>query len=160
MFGDDFQAFEISLADTAGSVDFTLPTNESWYAVFSNEQSLVLSQVLEVHAQLYHSSAGIAIEPQTEFPSQFILYSNYPNPFNSSTTIRYGLPDPANVKVKIYDILGREVVTLLSEDKPAGYHQMIWDGKSARGLEVASGLYFYRFEVNNFVEVKKLILLR
>ena len=93
-------------------------------------------------------------------PDNYFLAQNYPNPFNPITTISYGLPDPSHVKITIYNILGREVITLVNGDRPAGYHHSLWDSKSAQGIDVSSGLYFYRIEANNFVDVKKMVLLR
>jgi hypothetical protein len=93
-------------------------------------------------------------------PEEYFLAQNYPNPFNPITIIRYGLPEEAQVKVTIYNILGREVMTLVDEDKPAGYYNVSWDSRSHRGHEVSSGVYFYRIKANEFVDVKKMVLLR
>jgi len=60
----------------------------------------------------------------------------------------------------VYDILGRKVITLLEADESAGYHKALWDSKSHQGTEVSSGVYFYRIEANDFVDVKKMVLLR
>ena len=93
-------------------------------------------------------------------PENYFLAQNYPNPFNPITTISYGLPEPAHVKITVYDILGRKVITLLEADESAGYHKALWDSKSHQGTEVSSGVYFYRIEANDFVDVKKMVLLR
>jgi hypothetical protein len=78
-----------------------------------------------------------------------------PNPFNPSTTIEFALLKPSFVILKIYNLLGEEVATLAAEKLPAGKHQRVWE---AKGL--ASGVYLYRLEAGEFVETKKLILLR
>ncbi len=92
--------------------------------------------------------------PTANIPREFILLQNYPNPFNPSTTIEFALPKPAFVMLKVYNLLGEEVATLIAEQRTAGIHQLNWD---ARGL--ASGVYLYRLEAGEFVRSKKLILL-
>jgi photosystem II stability/assembly factor-like uncharacterized protein len=88
-------------------------------------------------------------------PSVYSLQQNFPNPFNPSTTIRYSLPQAGMVSLKIYDALGKEVKTLLNEDKEAGYHQITFDAGN-----LASGIYFYTLKAGNFVSTKKLTLMK
>jgi CubicO group peptidase (beta-lactamase class C family) len=85
----------------------------------------------------------------------FALRQNYPNPFNPSTTFEFALPKAAFVTLKVYNLLGEEVATLIAEKRSAGIHRLNWD---ARGL--ASGVYLYRLQAGEFVQTKKLILLR
>lgn len=85
----------------------------------------------------------------------YILYHNYPNPFNPTTTIRYELPQDGVVTIKIYDILGQEVRTILNEFKQADRYEVNFN---AVGL--ASGVYIYRMKINDFAESKKMIMLR
>jgi hypothetical protein len=91
----------------------------------------------------------------TEIPKEYALYQNYPNPFNPTSIIRYDLPKSSFVTLKVYDVLGTEVSTLVNERQEPGVHQMSWQ---ASGF--ASGVYFYRLQAGSFVETKKLILLR
>jgi hypothetical protein len=93
-------------------------------------------------------------------PQAFILHQNYPNPFNPSTTIRYDLPASGQVELIIYDILGREVQKLVSGFQEIGYQQIVWDSQNNQGQSVASGIYLYRLTAGDFVQTKKLILLR
>ena len=88
-------------------------------------------------------------------PVDFQLFQNYPNPFNTSTTIKYEIPQASHVKIVLYDILGREVTTLVNEGKNAGYYTIKFNASS-----LASGVYFYRIEAGNFVQVKKMMLLK
>jgi hypothetical protein len=88
-------------------------------------------------------------------PQEFDLFQNYPNPFNPFTNIKYDLPKDVFVNVKIYDILGREIKTLVSEFKNAGSYMV-----SFNGSELASGIYFYRIEAGGFVQVKKMVLIK
>jgi len=88
-------------------------------------------------------------------PSRFELLQNYPNPFNPATTIEYGLPSASRVELRLYDILGREVATLVNEVQTPGYHTVRFD---ASGL--ASGVYFYRLRAGEFTQTKRMLLLR
>jgi hypothetical protein len=90
-----------------------------------------------------------------EFPKEFILEQNYPNPFNPSTSIRYAISSSQFVSLKGYDVLGKEVATLVNEEKEQGVYDIAFD---ASGL--ASGIYFYKLQIGSFVETKKMILLK
>jgi hypothetical protein len=94
-------------------------------------------------------------QTSNDLPKEFRLEQNYPNPFNPSTTIVFALPKSALVNLKIYNLLGEEVTTLITEQQAAGIHKLNWD---ARGL--ASGVYLYRLEAGEFMQTKKLILMR
>jgi hypothetical protein len=83
------------------------------------------------------------------------LLQNYPNPFNAITTIEFILPGPQKAKVTVYDLLGREVGTMIDEDKQAGFHFIIFD---ASGL--SSGVYFYRLQAGEMIETKRMVLLK
>jgi hypothetical protein len=103
------------------------------------------------------SKLSVSVKPTSpaEAPSTFSLEQNYPNPFNPSTVIEFSIPRSAYVALKVYDVLGKEVATLLSESLPQGTHTVKW---SAKGL--SSGVYFYRLNANEFTEAKKLVLKR
>jgi hypothetical protein len=88
-------------------------------------------------------------------PVRVELLQNYPNPFNASTTITFSVPSKLPVILKIFDVLGREVFNLVSEELSAGTYSRQWN---AEGM--ASGIYFYRLQAGSFTEIKKLILLR
>jgi hypothetical protein len=87
--------------------------------------------------------------------NSYLLEQNYPNPFNPSTTIGYGIKDKSNVKITILNSIGEEVALLVNEEKESGYHTIEFN---AAGLP--SGVYFYRLKAGNFIETKKMILLR
>ncbi|MDH4070395.1 MAG: T9SS type A sorting domain-containing protein [Ignavibacteria bacterium] len=95
-----------------------------------------------------------------EIPVEFDLVQNYPNPFNPTTTIQYSLKEQANVVLKVYDILGKEVRTLINEEQGAGVRQVVWDGKNNTGAQVASGMYIYRIQANDFVSTMKMLLMK
>ncbi|MBK7631989.1 MAG: SBBP repeat-containing protein [Ignavibacteriales bacterium] len=94
---------------------------------------------------------------QTEYslPEKYSLHQNYPNPFNPSTVIKYQLPISSQVIIKVYDVLGKEVATLVNEEKPAGRYQVNWNASN-----LSSGIYFYKIQSGSFVETKKMILLK
>jgi flagellar hook assembly protein FlgD len=90
----------------------------------------------------------------------FLLSQNYPNPFNSQTTIRFTLQQPGHVILKIYDITGRLVQTVVDEHKASGEHSLMWNGMDASGRTVSSGVYFYRIDTNGGHDTKPMILLK
>ncbi len=91
----------------------------------------------------------------TNVPNKFNLYQNYPNPFNPSTTIKFDLPLSGFVKLKIYDMLGREVTTLANEFRNAGTYEINYNASS-----LSSGIYFYKLEYENKSEVRKFMLVK
>ncbi|NWG28179.1 MAG: T9SS type A sorting domain-containing protein [Ignavibacteriaceae bacterium] len=103
------------------------------------------------------------VKDETIIASEFTLEQNYPNPFNPSTTIRYSTPSvianevkqSAFVTLKVYDVLGNEVATLVNEEKPAGSYEVEFEASS-----ITSGVYFYKIQAGNFVESKKMLLLK
>jgi len=97
----------------------------------------------------------VGVKEEIIKPSKFVLYQNYPNPFNPLTTIRYAIPQTSFVSLKMYDILGRQVATLVDEEKPAGTYEVNFDAKN-----LSSGVYFYRIKAGEFVQTKKLIVLK
>ena len=96
----------------------------------------------------------------TKIPTSFSLSQNYPNPFNPTTTISFGLPKESYVTVRIYDLMGREVKTLVSENKKAGAYEVQWRGDNNFGQSVATGTYLYRISAGDFVQAKKMILMK
>jgi hypothetical protein len=93
-------------------------------------------------------------------PDEFVLFSNYPNPFNPTTKIDYGLPEASNVQLIIYDILGREVTTLVNGVQEPGYKSITWHGTNAFGKNVGAGVYFYLIQAGEFRKVRKMVLLK
>lgn len=100
------------------------------------------------------------VESATNVPTVFALSQNYPNPFNPETTIKYQLPRAAEVRLEIFNLLGQRVATLVERKQPAGYYTMQWNGKDNFGRNVASGVYLYRLQAGEFLQVRKLTLLR
>ena len=97
----------------------------------------------------------VGVPEQELLPTTYGLNQNYPNPFNPTTVIRYQIPVSSMVSLKVYNVLGQEVATLVSEEMKPGRYEVAWD---ATGF--ASGVYFYRLQAKDFVDTKKLILLK
>jgi len=117
------------------------------------------------HTLPYIFTTGVE-PPSQEIPVAYELAQNYPNPFNPTTTIQYGLPAAANVTLKIYNILGQEIVTLVNEQKSPGTYQAIWNSHNSAGAPVASGVYFYSLvarsanDATTFTNIKKMLFLK
>ena len=93
-------------------------------------------------------------------PIRVTLSQNHPNPFNPSTTLRYGLPAGARVQLVLFDALGRHVRTLVDERQSAGFHTVLWDGRNQRGAQVASGIYIYRLRAGSHEISKRMLLMK
>jgi photosystem II stability/assembly factor-like uncharacterized protein len=117
---------------------------------------------------VYQSTAPItSVGESTIKPTRFALEQNYPNPFNPTTTLRYWLPVQSRITLKLYNILGQEVKTLVNDIQEAGYRTAVWNSTNNSGNNVATGVYFYRIEATSvsdkgksFTEVKKMLLLK
>ena len=96
----------------------------------------------------------------TEAPQVFTLSQNVPNPFNPSTAIGFSLAHPADVRLTVYDALGREVAGLAEGSYPAGDHTVRWDGRAHRGVKVSSGVYLYCLTAGGKAETRRMTLVR
>ncbi|MDD3732801.1 MAG: T9SS type A sorting domain-containing protein, partial [candidate division Zixibacteria bacterium] len=105
-----------------------------------------------------YQSVALAINPKVEdnnLPTDFTLYQNFPNPFNPTTEICFDLPNACNVKLEIFNIMGQKVTTLIDQGLDAGHHTVQWDAGNN-----ASGIYLYKITAGDFVETKKMVLLK
>ena len=93
-------------------------------------------------------------------PDVYALHQNYPNPFNPVTNIRYDLPEDAHVIIRIFDIQGRMVKTLVSGQEKAGRKSIIWDATNQIGEQVAAGMYLYLIQAGEFKQTRKMLLLK
>ncbi len=109
---------------------------------------------------LQESLTGVEYEVLPNVPTQYDLSQNFPNPFNPSTRIRFDLPNSENVQLRVYDILGREVRTLVNERYDGGSYMVTWDGKNDYGRQVATGVYIYQLRAGNFISTKKMLMLK
>ena len=156
-----------------GDINAVMTSDDDQRAVLSPDQTIQLSfaalpedsskqrSFLFVAKGYYEKSppppASTQDMARTEIPK---MDQNYPNPFNASTGIKFTLPEPANVTLNIYNILGQKIASLVDEEKPAGTHTVFWDGKDKNGAEVASGIYLYQIRAGDFKELKKMLLIK
>ncbi|MDH3267924.1 MAG: YCF48-related protein [Ignavibacteria bacterium] len=108
---------------------------------------------------ILHTTTGGLVSVEEEqnngVPTEYNLTQNYPNPFNPSTTIKYSIPQSSNVVIKVFDVLGNEIETLVNEEKPVGTYELTWNAPN-----LPSGVYFYQLRAGSFVETKKMVLIK
>jgi hypothetical protein len=159
----DFEMLNDEFVLETSFTDMDVPDSDVyWYyvtAVFAGDYGDAESMASE------HDSGSTEIitavdDDLPSVPEDFFLSSNYPNPFNPSTTISYGLPADADVRVEIYNLLGQNVRTLVDEHQSAGYKAVIWDGRDNSGSSVSTGVYFYRIEAGKFQASRKMLLIK
>lgn len=138
--GGQILTLEAEVKQDANSISFTISN------ILLNDRSI--SKVTSVGGTI------------AEVPETYQLLQNYPNPFNPTTTIEYRLPQNGFVELKIYDITGREVKTLVSEQQTAGSYRVVWNGTDSYGSKVSSGVYLYRISAGSFTQIKKMMLLK
>jgi len=95
-----------------------------------------------------------------QIPNEIFLYQNYPNPFNPITTLRYELSEDSFVDITVYDILGNTINNLVNTNKSSGYKSVQWNGTNNKGEPVSAGVYLYKIQAGDFVDTKKMILLK
>ncbi|MDY0083181.1 MAG: FG-GAP-like repeat-containing protein [Ignavibacteriaceae bacterium] len=138
--------------------------------IYSNDIDIGITnwdQILGNYIYLNNTNP-VYVENESGHPENFILHQNYPNPFNPSTKIKYSIPSVTLrqaqnenwVSLRVYDILGNEVATLVNAYKPAGNYEVDFNGHSDKGQTLSGGVYFYTLRAGSFVETKKMILLR
>ena len=93
-------------------------------------------------------------------PEEFTLYDNFPNPFNPTTTIKYQIPELSFVTIKVYDVLGNEIATLVNEKKSTGTYEVEFSSHSGSVRNLPSGVYLYKLQAGDFVQIKKMILMK
>ncbi len=120
----------------------------AWAATFNGEQDIYYSYITD-------TTSIVNVYSESTIINSFSLSQNYPNPFNPSTTINYQIPELSFVTIKVYDVLGNEVDALVNEQKPAGEYEV-----ELNASELVSGVYFYKLQAGDFVEAKKMVLLR
>jgi hypothetical protein len=107
-----------------------------------------------------NGAARVTVDESDDLPASFALLGNYPNPFNPTTKISCYLPEPTDVTIEIFNLLGRRVRTLVSEHRSTGFHEVEWDATDDNGAPVASGIYLYRLSAGSIADTKKMLLLK
>jgi PKD repeat protein len=121
---------------------------DGYYTVISDPNQFFLNQSI------------LSTDDNQLYPKTFALHQNYPNPFNPVTTLRYDLPEDGFVNITIYDMLGREVKTLINQTQGAGYRSIIWDATNDYGKPVSAGVYLYQIQAGEYMQTKKMVLLK
>ena len=157
--------------DNDGNVDFYLPTSDSSLIFVNLPGNQLYENESAVPFWRYNQSMNnIGIAPpytpvdvderKSIIPEEFSLGQNFPNPFNLSTKIGFSIPARGDVKISIYNILGRKIRTLIDKTYSAGSHTVVWDGTDGYGSLVASGIYFYNIKSGEFNQTRKMTLVK
>ena len=168
--------------DARFSGDWIYPVESNIIEVMHNQEPLRVDYNIKLEGQwilvntetdqiyeLTGSNGPIYIQPAETFrldkmesaiPREFSLSQNFPNPFNPVTAIHYDIPTVSLTKLVVYDISGKLVKVLVSKSYPAGSYSIVWDGKDQAGQLVSSGVYFYSIEVDQFLDIKKMLLVK
>ena len=162
------QSGEFEFADSSGYYEFLLPPGV--YDIYASRvfyDNVVVEGIEVVQGEFteinFWMESTLGIEDNTRQPvivSDLVAHQNYPNPFNPTTTIAFDLPISSNVELTIFNIAGQKVKTLLDEYRKAGSHELTWNGVSATGQAVASGIYFYRLKAGGETATGKMLLLK
>jgi hypothetical protein len=161
MLKDDALVYAKQLTDTSNYIK--APSWEDngtyyWFVVaFDSYGAFSVSDTFEIY---FNRQNPNSIKGELSIPKVFALHQNYPNPFNPVTTIKYDLPKDTHVKIVIYNIIGREVRTLVNEKQSAGYQQIQWNARDNYGKQVSSGYYIYMMQAGDFHKIHKMILIK
>ncbi len=153
--------------DSDGRYEFMLPAG-NYEVVLDGAKNSGLQVIQDVNIEAdrslnFRMGEGLldGDEPgQPNLPKAFALAQNHPNPFNPSTTIQYDLPEAGHVQIRVFDIRGRVVSTLVDRQEEAGVHVVQWNGREDSGRTLSSGVYFYRMETASFSRIRKMVLLK
>ncbi len=146
-----YSAIDTAASNAAAFTDSTVVVGQNYYYRVKAYNSLVQS----AYSNEFSITVTNVASDQKNIPDKFYLYQNYPNPFNPSTVIRYDIPSAAFVTLKIYNVIGKELATLVSEEKQPGEYSVSFNAD-----RLSSGIYFYRILAGNFMETRKFILLK
>jgi hypothetical protein len=143
---------------------YSVANSVNWDSIPSNFDQWNFGENFVVHV----IDNPVYVQNENQQPEDYVLYQNYPNPFNPSTSIKFIIPSviasttkqSQQVTMKVYDVLGNEVATLVDEQKSAGEYNVEFNSHSGEGRNLTSGVYFYTLSIGNFFSTKKMILLR
>ncbi len=172
-FVDGFEDWDYFVSWTSGTPD---QYPESWWWMNHSENVMALTyEDMNCEAAGNYDSTAYAlvlgvceyigldlsqIQNEASMPGSYSLLQNYPNPFNSTTTLRYDLAGHSNVNFIIYDMLGREVKTLINQTQDAGFKSVQWDATNDYGKQVSAGVYLYRIQAGEYMQTKKMVFLK
>nr|ABZ07817.1 hypothetical protein ALOHA_HF4000ANIW141I9ctg2g4 [uncultured marine microorganism HF4000_ANIW141I9] len=153
---------------TGNSVDLTQQSEVTFATVEKGSFPAYGSGGVSIYSQVGESRFTLtaaysplsAVDDGTNLPKEFALHPAYPNPFNPATTLSYILLEQANVNITIYDMLGRQVKSLINQTQDAGYRSVIWNATNDFGKPVSAGVYLYKIQAGEFVQTRKMVLLK
>ena len=151
-----------ALVDAMGVFYFYNPSGklQPRHPQVRNESLQSLGKRVRDLAKILENPSLAANDRTSLIPTEYHLYQNYPNPFNPVTEIAFDLPAAVWVELKVFNILGQEVATLMDAVRPAGVYRVLWDSKNTSGMTVASGVYVYQIQAGKFIDAKKMVLIR
>ena len=148
---------EIPMATTEGNWNIRIILEDDLGAVTNLSPNYLDNQNFQNYIYVSNTILGSNYE---NMPNQYLLHQNYPNPFNPITTLRYNVPEKILVRISIFDISGNPIKMLVNEVKNAGFYSARWGAINNNGQPVSAGVYFYKIHAGNFVDTKKMILLK
>jgi hypothetical protein len=184
---DNILAYQVQVQYPVGSLIVTAPSNENKLSLVKNDESAGIFTMLVKKGEEQFLSLPVVVKGRGAdvkvsfravgrdgeiisqvtkdfhvegIPESYALHQNYPNPFNPVTKIEYDIPGDGNVSLVVYDVLGRQVITLVNGFQTAGYHDVLWDGTDERGKKAGAGIYIYRFTTAVYSEAHKMVLLK
>jgi len=158
LYGDHTIDFWTGIATASGTINGLYDSGDGIHLNNAGHRILV-SRVIDkkIFEQVTPVTSIAEISPSK---LSFTLEQNYPNPFNPETIIKYTLSEPLYVSLKVFDMLGREVASLVNEEEQSGQHQVVFSTRQSEIKNLASGVYFYQLRAGNFLQTKKMVLLR
>ena len=142
----------------SGCKDTTFEKTDTYTVYFDGKSNNEKSKDQSDFSDVVEAALLSAMEDLV--PAEFALHQNYPNPFNPTTQIKFDLAEDGLVSIKIYDVMGRQLKTLVNSVKTAGYHSIQWDATNDLGEGVSAGMYIYMIQAGDFVSTKKMVLLK
>ncbi len=157
--GANWEIIQLDLPVSQLSYAWTVPevlTEQARIRIGMDNADLDYMDSSDNFAIQQESSVGM----ETDAPQHFVLYPNYPNPFNPATMISYRLSSPEDITLQIYNVSGDRVRSLVHEQQSVGVHHIQWDGHDDRGTPMPSGIYVYRVRAGHLIETRRMLLLR
>jgi hypothetical protein len=157
----DYSEIEVMPTSETLTIDYDIKVDAdnhyNWVLTSENGEDYILEKTGEI---IVPSSDRFILKREPALPETFTLYQNYPNPFNPITSLRYDLPERVQVTLTIYDMLGKQITQLVNSTQESGIKIVQWDATDNMGRPVSAGVYLYQIKAVEFVQTKKMVLLR
>jgi len=146
----------VTVTQGSSSKTYTASNGEVMYEALPNVGTTNRGDIILQQSNV----SAVELTSGGNIPNGINLEQNYPNPFNPTTTVKYSIPVLSFVTLKVFDVLGNEIVTLVSEEKSAGSYEVEFSAKGGSASSLLSGVYFYQLKAGSFLQTKKMILLK